>query len=221
MDLKLETVLQSPLFAGIDPADLSQLLACMSARDVPVMKGGAVFRAGDPVQTIGIVTAGVLQIVKEDPDGHQHILAELTPPALFGEAFVCAGVAESPVTVMVAESGSVLLLHYRKLITSCANACPFHTKLIENMLALLAEKNIFLNKKLELLSQRTIRGRLLLFFELYSKGDGAFTVPFSRAEMADFLCVERSALSAELSKMRKDGLLKFRKNEFEWLRSLP
>lgn len=167
------------------------------------------------METIGLVVSGCVQVVREDIDGRQNLMAELPEGELFGEVFACAGILQSPVTVLAAKPSEVLHMNYRRIITSCPTACTFHSRLIENMLALMAQKNLLLNKKIEILSQRTTRARLLLFFDLHRHGARCFTIPFSREELAAYLCVDRSAMSAELSRMQKEGLIRYNRCRFE------
>jgi CRP-like cAMP-binding protein len=117
--------------------------------------------------------------------------------------------------VLAAEDSSILLIDYKRIIKSCVSVCPFHAKLIENMLKLVAVKALKLNQKIEILSKRTIRERLLVYFEMQSGGRSRFTIPYSREELAGYLCVDRSAMSNELSKMRDEGLINVQKNMIE------
>jgi CRP-like cAMP-binding protein len=129
----------------------------------------------------------------------------------------CAGIDRSPVTVQAAEDVEILFIDYKKIITTCPSACPFHARLIENMLKLVAKKNLMLNQKLEILSKRTTREKLLCFFDTQRGSSQRFTIPFNREELARYLCVDRSAMSNELCKMRDDGIIRFRKNVFDVL----
>lgn len=206
-----------PLFAGIAENEFKALLGCVQGRLQAYSKHEILLLAGDRVEHIGLVLSGTVQILRVDQDGKQTLLTELHEGELFGEVFACAAVAHSPVTVSAAVASEVLLLNYRKVITSCPSSCAFHQRLIENMLTLLAQKTLMLNQKLELLSKRTTRARLLTFFEQYGGGRKQFTLPYNREELAASLCVERSALSAELSKMQRDGLIRSHRREIELL----
>ncbi|MDR2898650.1 MAG: helix-turn-helix domain-containing protein [Spirochaetaceae bacterium] len=118
---------------------------------------------------------------------------------------------------MAADTAEILFLDYRRIITSCSAACSFHTQLIENMLKLVARKNVLLNQKIEILSKRTTREKLLCFFDIHRGRAKRFTIPFNREELSQYLCVDRSAMSNELCKMRDEGLITFEKNLFEML----
>ena len=212
-----EIVKNNALFAKIGIDDFDKMLTCMEMRRIGFKKGQEILLAGNPVQAVGVVLRGSVQIIHEDMEGRIHIITELPASELFGETFACAGIDHSPVTVMAVDDCEILFLNYRKIITTCSSACTFHTHLIENMLALLAQKNLFLNRKIEILSKRSTRERLMLFFETRCGASRKFTIPYNREELAALLCVERSSMSGELSRMQADGLIRFHKNEFELL----
>ena len=137
---------------------------------------------------------------------------------MFGEVFACASVKEMPVSVYAAEKSSVMLLDFKRLLTTCSNACPFHSKVIQNLLQIVSEKALALNKRIEIMSKRSIRDKLICYLTMeYERTRKLqFAIPFNRQQLADYLCVERSALSAEMSRMKKEGIIDYRKNEF-WL----
>lgn len=212
-----ETVKSNPLFQGIAFSDFEQIIHCLSANKASYKKDDVLLLSGDTVNFVGLILSGSVQIIKEDADGRITIITELGVSELFGEVFACAGISQSPVTVLATENAEILLMDYKRIITSCSNACPFHTKLIENMLRILACKNLILNQKNEILSKRTTREKLLAFFNTQRGLAKKFTIPYNREELAHYLCVDRSAMSNELCKMRDEGLIKFKKNEFEIL----
>ena len=149
------------------------------------------------------------------------ILAHVGRGGLFGEAFSCAGKGTLPVSVAASETTGIMLIDYRKIVTTCSSACVFHMQLIKNMMRILAEKNILLTQKMEHLAKRTTRDKLLSFLSAQALLAGSDTVdiPFNRQELADYLCVDRSALSRELGAMQAEGLLKYEKNRFELTRA--
>ncbi|MDR2900428.1 MAG: Crp/Fnr family transcriptional regulator [Treponema sp.] len=207
----------NPLFDGIAFSDFERMFDCLSARKKLYQKGEIILLSGNSVNFVGLVISGSVQVIKNDEDGRVNILAELGASELFGETFACAGIDHSPVTVIASEKTEILLMNYRKIITICKSSCSFHAKLIENMLALIARKNLMLNQKIEILSKRTTREKLLCFFNLHRATAKKFTIPFNREELAQYICVDRSSMSAELGKMRDEGIIKFEKNEFEIL----
>jgi len=210
-----EAIRHNPLWSGISNSDFDCMIRCIEARTQNYDKGDMILLAGDSVNNVGLILSGQVKILKDDVDGNTMILAELAASDLFGEVFACAGIDCSPVTVQAAEHCEVLFMNYRKVITTCSSSCSFHSKMIENMLKLIARKNLLLNQKIEILSKRTTRKKLLAFFDIQRGNNQKFTVPYTREEMAHYLCVDRSAMSYELCKMRDEGLIRFHKNTFE------
>jgi len=203
------------LFYGIGDNDFEKMLYCMGAKIKGYDKGDIILLAGDKIYCIGLVVSGSVRVIEEDEKGNTIILAEIAAPEMFGEVFACVEIDHSPVTVQASEKCDVLFVNYRKAVTSCSSACGFHSLLIANMLKIIAQKNLLLNKKIDILSKRTTRDKLLAFFDAYRGDAKQFTVPFNREEMACYLCVDRSAMSYELCKMRDEGLIKFNRNAFE------
>lgn len=212
----LDVLKSVPLFHGMQEYELVDMLQCLQATIRSFRKGDTIILAGDKLTSVGIIIKGNVQIVKEDFLGNKTIMAELTQTDLFAESFACSGLDESPISVLALVESKIMFVDFRCIITTCNSACIFHTKLIENMVKLLARKNLILREKTDLLSQRTIREKIMYYFDSVIKktGSTSFTIPFNRNELSDYLCVDRSALSRELCKMRDEGLLEFYKNEF-------
>ena len=207
------------LFRGVEEQELPGLLGCLGAVAQSYGRGQAVLLEGDPADRLGIVLRGSLQVVREDYYGSRSLLAVVHPGELFAEAFACAGAEHIPVSVIAAEESRVLLIDRRRVLTPCANACSFHSRLIGNLLEVVARKNLLLNGKIECMSPKTTREKLMTFLLRQAKqhNSSSFAIPFDRQQLADYLGVERSAMSAELGRMRRDGLLEFRKNQFRLL----
>ena len=212
-----EIVKDNTLFEAMAFSDFERVLGCLSAKTAHYAKSDVILLSGDAVNFVGLVLSGGVQVVKEDRDGRIAILTELGVSELFGEVFACAGITHSPVTVLARENAEILMLDYKKVITTCTSACPFHARLIENMLRLIALKNLMLKQKNEILSKRTTREKLLAFFDTQRGMAKKFTIPYNREELSHYLCVDRSAMSNELCKMRDEGVLRFHKNTFEML----
>jgi CRP-like cAMP-binding protein len=174
--------------------------------------------SGDTINFVGVILSGGVKIIKEDINGRAAILTELGTSDIFGEVFACANISQSPVTIYASLDSEILFIDYKKIVTTCPSACPFHTRLIENMLKLMAYKTLALNQKIETLSKRTTREKLLSFFDSQRGPAKKFTIPYNREELAHYLCVDRSAMSNELCKMRDEGLIAFKKNTFELLK---
>jgi len=212
-----EIIKNNQLFYGISFSDFERMFGCLSAKTVFYKKDDTILLSGDTVNFVGLILQGGVKIINEDINGNTNILAKVFVPEMFAEVFACAGISQSSVTILAAEDAEVLFIDYKKIITSCSSACPFHAKLIENMLKLIAMKNLMLNQKIAILSKRTTREKLLYFFDLQRGSAKKFDIPFNREELAGYLYVDRSAMSNELCKMRDEGIIKFQKNKFEIL----
>ena len=204
------------LFTGITREDLPGMLGCLGAAVATIPKGSAVFSEGEPARYVGIVLEGAVQIVQDDYYGNRSILAQASPGELIGESFACAGVASLPVSILATEDCKILRIDCCRITRSCSNACEFHNQLILNLLQVVAAKNLTFHKKLEITSKRTTREKLMAYLLWQAKLQKAdrFTIPFDRQGLADYLGVERSAMSAELSKLRKDGIIDFDRSSF-------
>jgi len=205
------------LFANIEKDKIDGMLDCLGTSKRSYKKGETIFLSGDPVLGVGILISGSVQISQEDVLGNQTILGQVLAGQIFAETIVCAGVEHSPVTTVALLDCEILFLQFKRLVTTCTSACQFHSQLIENMLQILAQKNLIMNRKNRLLSQRSIHEKLKQFFMdmIEQNGTYKFKISFSRNQLADYLCVDRSALSRELSKMQQNGKINFKKNEFE------
>lgn len=222
MEKYFEILADCPLFAGIRPEDRGPMLGCLGAKNSLVRKNQFVFREGDPARFLGIVLEGSVQIVREDYYGNRSILARIGPGGLFGESFACAGVEAYPISVEAVEDSRVLIIDSHRITVTCANACGFHQQMIYNMLRIVANKNLLLNQKMEITSKRTTREKLMAFLLAQAKQhrSPAFTIPYDRQALADYLEVERSAMSAEISKLRRDGVIQCERSQFRLLKEL-
>jgi CRP-like cAMP-binding protein len=215
-DLKSLKILKNNiLFGEIEDNDIQTLLNCLGAVIQKYDKNNIIFLAGDEITKVGIVLTGSVSVVKENISGDRNILASISSPDVFGETFACIETKESPITVIANSKCEILLIEFNKIIKTCPSTCSFHAKLIENMLKLMANKNIMLNAKLEILSAKTTRDKLIAYFSF--QGKKKFTILFNRDQLADYLNVNRSSMSRELCKMRDENIIKFEKNKFEVL----
>lgn len=204
------------LFNGISDEDLPAMLSCLGARVAEVEKNQIIFEEGSDAKTIGVVLSGSVQLVLDDYYGNRSIVALISPGELFGESFACARVESLPVSMTASADGRVLLLDFSRIVTTCSNACQFHSRMIFNLLRLVAEKNLVFNQKIEITSRRTTREKLMTYLMYQAKlnKSSSFTIPYDRQGLADYLGVERSALSAEISRLRAEGIIESRKSEF-------
>ena len=204
----LTILTECALFHGLREAQIREMLPCLSARQSRFRRGQFLLRAGDRVAFAGILLSGEAEVLQEDFWGNRNLLAAIGPGDLFAEAFACAH-AVSPVSVLCKTDGSVLYLNVRAVFSPCEKACAQHKALSQNLIRVLAEKNMQLNEKAGFLSQRTTREKLLAYLSAQARraGSASFRIPFDRQQLADFLSVNRSAMSAELSRMQREGLL--------------
>lgn len=207
MEKYFEILVQCPLFEGISPQDTAQMIHCLNGKIVDIAKGNAVFLEGDPARFVGVVLSGTVQIVREDYYGNRSVLTAVSPGGLFAEAFACAGLDTMPVSAFAVQNSSVLFLDCRRVLTGCSNACPFHSRLANNLLRGIAQKNLMLAQKIRFMSRKTTREKLMEYLLDQAKQHGSpeFVIPYDRQALADYLGVERSAMSAEISRLKKDG----------------
>lgn len=217
----LSVLEQCPLFDGIEAGQMTAMLGCMGAKVKEYGKGESVFAEGEAAVYVGVVLSGSAQIVREDFYGNRSIVASIEPGQLFGETFACAGAARIPVSVVSVERSEIMLVDCRRITVTCSNACAFHGRMILNLLRVVAQKNMVLNRKIEITSKRTTRDKLMTYLmgEAKRAGSAEFTIPFDRQNLADYLGVERSAMSAELGKLRREGVLEADKSRFRLLKA--
>lgn len=210
---------ECPLFDRIGDESLKEMLGCLNAKECSYKKGDAVFAEGDKAKYLGIVLEGSVQLVRVDYYGNRSILANIEPPQLFGEAFACAGLKSLPVDAVAAADTKILLLDAQRIARPCGNACPCHGQTILNLLHIVAKKNLVLHQKIEITSKRSTREKLMTYLLLQAKNakSHTFTVPYDRQELADYLEVDRSGLSAEISKLRNEKVLECRRSTFTLL----
>lgn len=208
-----------PLFRGICEDDLLRMLHCLGAKVASFDKKYTIITEGMPAKYVGIVLSGSAQVVQVDYYGNRSILSSVAPSEVFAEEFACAGAASIPVTVIANEPTEVMLIDCEHILHTCSNNCGFHQQLIFNLMKDLAEKTILFHQKVEITAKRYTREKLMtyLLFQAKKAGSNSFVIPFDRQELADYLQVDRSGLSAEISKLRNEGVLKSRKNHFELL----
>lgn len=208
-----------PMFTGISENDIKPMLSCLNAKEIKVRKGELIFAAGDRPEYVGIVLSGSVHVVQEDYWGNRTILVAVQAGGLFAEAFSCAEAAVLPVSVLAHDDCTILLIDFKRILTTCSSSCVFHTRLIRNLMKILANKNIALTQKIEYITKKSVRDRVLSYLSAcaLSEGSNSFSIPFNRQELADYLSVERSALSNTLGKMRKEGIINFEKNIFSLL----
>ncbi|MDY3618783.1 Crp/Fnr family transcriptional regulator [Agathobaculum sp.] len=207
---------RTALFHGASAEEVESMLNCLCAVSRRFAKGAEIFRAGEVVSSMGLVLSGALHIENNDLWGNKSIINRIPAGHIFAETYACIPGEPLMVNVSAAEPCEVLFLSPARLLKTCPSACPHHMRLIQNLLAVTAQKNLALSRRILHTTPKTIRKRLTsyLAYEAARRGSVSFSIPFDRQQLADYLSVDRSALSNELSKMQRDGLLRVRKNEF-------
>lgn len=204
------------LFQGIEEDEIKELLQCLKAVKKEYKKGEVILPEGEPTDFIGVVLSGMVIIECSDVWGNNSILGSAISGNTFAEAYACIPGEPLLISVIAAEDTSVLYMNVARVLSTCNNACVFHTKLVRNLLTVCAHKNLQLSRRILHTGSKSIRGRLLSYFSECVKKSGSysFQIPYSRQQLADYLGVDRSAMSNELSKMQKDGLIQYNKNDF-------
>ena len=204
------------LFKGIDDSDIPSLLSCLSAERKEYCKGETILHEGTAAESIGLVLSGMAIISYCDAWGKSSILSHIAPGAVFAEAYACLPGEKLRITVSAAENTEVMFLSIGRILTPCPSGCGFHSAIIRNLLTISAKRNLRLSAKILHTSPKSIRGRLVSYLSECAKQNGSlsFSIPFSRQQLADYLSVDRSALSSEISKMQRDGIIECRKNLF-------
>lgn len=211
-----EILSKSPLFKGIAEYSITPMMGCLRAKEKNYKKNEFIFHAGTSSAEIGIVLSGIVQVIKEDVWGNKTILAQLSEGMLFGEAFVIGNEGKMLVSVYSLTPSKILFLDKERTITPCKAGCEFHFAVSHNMMRILAQKNIFLTERMEHLSKRNLREKVLSYLSdtAQKAGSKEFTIPFDRQGLADYLAADRSALSSVLGKLKEEGKLDYKKNQF-------
>ena len=211
--------LNTSLFSGIKKEDMGAMLSCTGYHIGSYSKGQVIALENEHIRHVGIVISGAVDMVKEDIWGHKTLLARIGKEELFGESFACAQDTQSLVTFSAPEDTKVLFIPFHRIMHTCSMACEFHHKLVENMVGIIAGKNRELMKKVEVVSRKTLREKILAYLshQAQREGERYFQIPLSRQELAEYLCADRTALSRELASMKNDGLIDYDKNMFRIL----
>ncbi len=216
-----EQLSHAELFMGIPPEAIEKIFNCINGSVKKFAKGEYLMRAGDKPKSIGLVLSGEVHIVKEDFWGNNFILTDVTPGYTFAEASAIVGEKSLLFGAVAKEPTEVVFLPISLLRHTCAHSCGYHQLVIENLLSAVANRNITYERKCEHLSRRTTREKLLSFLSEQStvNKSNEFVIPYNRQQLADYLSVDRSAMSSELGRMQAEGLLQFSKNRFKLFKS--
>ena len=205
-----------PIFQGIAEEEITSLLQCLQATERTYQKGETILSEGSITENMGIVLSGMALISCGDIWGNTSVLGHVTPGSVFAEVYACIPGEPLLITVSAAEDTTVLFMNVGRILSTCTNACPFHTRLARNLLTVCAHKSLQLSQRILHTSSKSIRGRLMSYFSQCAKqaGNSTFQIPYNRQQLADYLGVDRSAMCHELSKMQKEGLISYEKNRF-------
>lgn len=212
----LHIIRSAPLFSGVSDTELTAMLACLKAEKKSFPKEAFVLQTGDTAASIGLVLLGTVLVIQEDIWGNRNILSKAGPGQTFAAAYACAPGSRLNVSVVADTPITVLFLNVERILTVCPSACSCHSHMIRNLLGELAVKNLQFSEKLTHVGQRSTRSKIMSYLSAEAQRLGTYEldIPFSRQQLADYLCVERSGLSLELGKMKKDGLLDYHKSHF-------
>ena len=208
------------LFSGIKGEEFVSLLHCLSVETKEYDRGENLIVQGQQVLSAGLVVEGMVCAVKTDYEGRESVWALVGEGGLFGEILMSAGGFKSPVSVVATTSCDICYISLRKIVSGCNTNCASHEQLRLNFLEIIAKKFWEQNRRLTYLSIKSLRMKLLAYFSdrvSDSSGSLSFAVPFNREQMAAYLGAERSALCRELSRMKREGLIFYQKNQFSVL----
>ena len=213
---KLTEALRVPLFSGIGEGDIAGMLHCIGYHIRAYRKGEIIALEEENINHVGVVLEGAVDMRKEDLWGNRTMLVRTYPRDVFGETFACGQESASVVTFVAAQDTKVLFLSFSRVMHTCTHACQFHQTLIENMVQIIARKNRELMRKVEVVSKKTLREKILAYLSIQAQTQGkhTFEIPLGRVEWAEYLCADRSALTRELAKMREEGIIEYQKNSF-------
>lgn len=210
---------KTKMFSGVGDEEIESMLSCLNARVQHYKKGEYVLHTGGHLRDILILVEGSLHIQKDDYWGNRSLLGQIGAGEMFGEAYVAPESGALMNDVVAVEDSAVMFFDLQRLLTTCSSACRFHAAVVQNLFFAISEKNRKLVQKLGHMSKRSTREKLISYLseEAKRQNSARFSIPFNRQQLADFLSVDRSAMSNELCKMRDEGLLRFHKNHFELL----
>lgn len=204
------------LFSGVGENEINAMLNCLQAKVYNYNKGEYILRQGEHINNIMVLVEGNLYIQRDDYWGNRSIINMIGIGDMFGEAYVAPESGAILNDVVAVKDSTVIFFDVKKILTTCSSSCRFHTIVIQNLFFAISEKNRMLIQKLGHMSKRTTREKLISYLSEQAKKQksGTFLIPLNRQQLADFLSVDRSAMSNELCKMRDEGLLTFEKNKF-------
>lgn len=207
---------KTELFKAMTVEEIKNILDCLKVTVKKYKKNEYILRRGDIVTAVCLVLSGSVNIEKDEICGSHSIISNIPKGCAFAEAYACSENKTLMIDAVSAENTEIMFINIDYMLTICSSGCQFHNKLIKNLITVIAEKNIILTRKINIITPKTIRERLLtyFFYEMNKHKSCDFVIPFNRQQLANYLCVDRSAMSNELSKMQKEGLISYKKDKF-------
>ena len=220
MEQYLFILRNSPFFQGMTEEEILSVLHCVNASVQRKKKDEYILRVGDSTESMGLVLRGSVLVLQEDLWGHRNIIHRIGPGEYFAEPFAATAGSVLNVSVVADEDSEIMLLNMERFLKTCPHACAHHSRMVRNLVSVMAKRVLDLNEKLTHMAKRSTREKLLSYLSAESMRQGklAFTIPYDRQQLADYLSVERAAMSVELGKLQKEGLLKTNRNYFELYR---
>mgnify|MGYP005806228817 CR=1 FL=1 len=213
---ELDTLRATLLFSGISTEEIGRLCRLLHAGERHYAKGSFLITAGDPISAFALLLSGAVQVFMNDMDGNRIVMANVTPGTLFAEALACSDVSESPIYAVSTQESTVLWLQSAFLSNPAFFADPLCARFGANFIRSMADRSLRFNDRVQILSKKSIRDKLITFFsqQIHQQKSRQIVIDMDRSALADYLGVERSALSRELSRMQHAGILQFHKNHF-------
>lgn len=207
------------LFKDIDEEGFARICECLNARELHLRNKETFIKESDPCTRLGVVVMGAVRLTRSRMDGCRSVLETIPENGVFGSTYVFRDVPTMGINIHAVGDTTVLLFEIHRITRPCNKVCEAHMQFVRNLLTVMSQTTFALKQKLRILSQRTIRGRLMLFLNIRAKRAKSkeFDIPFDRQALADYLCVDRSALSAELSKLRAEHMVESVKQHFKLL----
>lgn len=213
---------KTTLFRGVSPDEIVAMSGCLNARVRHFLQEETILRVGDTVNDLGIVISGTIHIIRDGYWGDENLVNVFSVGDVFAENFACMNDVTLDVNVVAAEDTTVVFLDVHKVAHTCSSTCPFHSRLLDNLVSEIAHKNLILSRKMSYITQRTTRKKVMAYLSAVAmeKSSSTFDIPMNRQQLADFLAVDRSALSTTLSNLQSEGILRFSRNHFELLQDI-
>lgn len=203
------------LFDGIEDDELDVMLKCLETVTCRYSKDDFVYRRGDTTDSIGVILSGSVKIVREDYWGNRTVLSDVGTGRTICAEYACSS-DRLDMSIVASEPTEIMFLDIGRAARVCPSSCGFHTRLVRNIISSLARDSLGLNQRLDQISKRTTREKICAYLsdQAHSAGSNDFLITLNRQELAEHLGVDRSAMSTELSRMRRDGIVDFDRNHF-------